>query len=381
MASIGEDALHLHKEKKGKIETKGKVDLSKRGNLALAYTPGVGAVSTYLAEHPEEAGKYSVKGNSVAVVSDGSAVLGLGNIGPYGALPVMEGKALIFKEFAGIDAWPIVLGTQDPDEIVAAVKAIAPSFAGINLEDIAAPKCFEIERKLIEELDIPVMHDDQHGTAIVVLAGLINAAKVVGKKLETLRVVISGAGAAGTGTAHLLHVASILDIVMLDRKGAIHHGRDDLNDEKKALLAYTNPENRKGSRSDVLSGADVVIGLSGPGLMSAADVRTMAADPIVFALSNPVPEIMPEEARAGGAAVIATGRSDFPNQINNALVFPGVFRGALDNGIRRITDDMKISAARALASLVSIPTKDTIIPDLFDSKVVPAVATAIVETT
>lgn len=377
MPSTGEEALRLHKERGGKIETKGKIDLTLRENLALAYTPGVGAVSSYLAEHPEEAGKYSVKGNSVAVISDGSAVLGLGNIGPYGALPVMEGKALIFKEFAGIDAWPIVLSTQDPDEIVAAVKAIAPSFAGINLEDIAAPQCFRIEERLIEELAIPVMHDDQHGTAIVVLAGLMNAAKVVGKDLAALRVVILGAGAAGTATARLMYAAGIHDIVMLDRKGAIHTGREDLNEEKKKLLSFTNPKSRKGSCAEVLLGSDAVIGLSGPNLLRAEDVRTMADKAIVFALSNPVPEIMPDEARAGGAAVIATGRSDFPNQLNNALVFPGVFRGALDNNVMKITDHMKLSAATALASLVESPSAGFVTPDVFDTRVVPVVAEAI----
>lgn len=375
--TIGEESLALHKERRGKIETKGKVDLSVRENLARAYTPGVGAVSSYLAEHPEEAGQYSVKGNSVAVISDGSAVLGLGNIGPYGALPVMEGKALIFKELADIDAWPIVLATQDPDEIVAAVKAIAPSFAGINLEDIAAPGCFSIEERLIEELDMPVMHDDQHGTAIVVLAGLSNAAKVVGKDLHTLRVVISGAGAAGTATATLLHAAGVSDIVLLDRKGAIHEGREDLNEEKKKLLAFTNPNGRSGSMKEILEGADVVIGLSGPGLMNAQDVQRMAASPIVFALSNPVPEIMPEEAKAGGAAVIATGRSDFPNQLNNALVFPGVFRGALDAKVRRITQEMKLAAAHALAGLVATPSAEQIIPDVLDERVVPTIAAAL----
>lgn len=377
--NAGEESLALHRERRGKIETKGKVDLTVRENLALAYTPGVGAVSSYLAAHPEEAGNYSVKGNSVAVVSDGSAVLGLGNIGPYGALPVMEGKALIFKELASIDAWPLVLSTQDPDEIVAAVKAIAPSFAGINLEDIAAPGCFSIEERLIEELEMPVMHDDQHGTAIVVLAGLMNAAKVVRKELPRLRVVISGAGAAGTATAKLLVAAGVRDLVMLDRKGAIHKGRGDLNEEKQKLLSFTNPEDRKGGLQEVLMGADALIGLSGPGLLTAEDVRTMSEQAIVFALSNPVPEIMPEEAKKGGAAVIATGRSDFPNQLNNALVFPGVFRGALDGNVRRITEEMKLRAAEALARLVESPREDLVIPDVLDARVVPAIAAAVAE--
>lgn len=377
MSDIGEEALRLHRERGGKIETKGTIDLSKRENLALAYTPGVGAVSTYLAEHPEEAGKYSVKGNSIAVVSDGSAVLGLGNIGPYGALPVMEGKALIFKEFAGIDAWPIVLSTQDPEEIIAAVKAIAPSFSGINLEDIAAPQCFMIEERLIEELDMPVMHDDQHGTAIVVLAGLMNAAKVVGKPLEGMRVVILGAGAAGTACAKLLVLRGIHDVVVVDRKGAIHASREGLTQEKRALAKVTNPQGRSGSLEEVLQGADAVIGLSGAGHLKKEHIESMAKDAIVFALANPTPEIMPEEASAAGAAVIATGRSDFPNQINNALVFPGVFRGALDNGVRRITDDMKLAAATALAELVGDPSKEKIVPDILDERVVEAVASAI----
>jgi malate dehydrogenase (oxaloacetate-decarboxylating) len=375
--SIGDEALSLHAQERGKIETKGKVDLSVRENLARAYTPGVGAVSTYLASHPEEAGQYSVKGNAVAVVSDGSAVLGLGNIGPYGALPVMEGKALIFKEFAHIDAWPLVLSTQDPDEIVAAVKAIAPSFAGINLEDIAAPQCFDIERRLIEELDMPVMHDDQHGTAIVVLAGLINAAKVVGKNTTSLKVVVLGAGAAGTATALLLLAYGIQDVVLVDRKGIIEKGRDDLNEAKRIVAQKTNPRGLSGSLSDALQGADVCIGVSGPALLSSEQVKSMAEGAIVFALSNPVPEIMPEDAKASGAAVVATGRSDFPNQINNALVFPGVFRGALDHQVRRITDDIKLRAAEALASLVEAPSAERIIPDIFDSRVVEAVAAAV----
>lgn len=377
MANMSEEALRLHKENRGKIETRGKVDLSVRENLALAYTPGVGAVSTYLAKHPEEAGLYSVKGNSVAVVSDGSAVLGLGNIGPYGALPVMEGKALIFKELAGIDAWPIVLSTQDPTEIVAAVKAIAPSFSGINLEDIKAPECFEIEERLIEELSIPVMHDDQHGTAIVVLAGLINAAKVVEKNLESLSVVILGAGAAGTAIAHLLIAYGVEDVTVVDRTGVLFRGRGEMNPYKEALAKKTNPKGHTGTLKEALVGSDVCIGVSGPELLTKEDVGRMNRGAIVFALSNPVPEIFPEEAEAGGAAIVATGRSDFPNQINNALVFPGVFRGALDAGVTRITEDMKLSAAKALASLVSSPNKDSIIPDVLDPRVVKAVATAI----
>lgn len=360
-----------------RIETKGRVKLKTKQDIALYYTPGVGVASRHLALHPEDARKLSVKRNSVAVISDGSAVLGLGNIGPYGALPVMEGKALIFREFAGIDAWPIVLNTQDPDEIVRTVLAIAPGWGGINLEDIKAPQCFEIEQKLIEALDIPVMHDDQHGTAIVVLAGLINATKVVKKKLSGLKIVISGAGAAGVATAKLLLASGITDIVLLDTKGAIDVSRTDLNESKKELAKITNPRKVKGALMDVLKGADVFVGVSGPGVLTSELVSTMAPNAIVFALSNPVPEILPEDARKGGAAVIATGRSDFPNQINNALVFPGIFRGALDKGVRQITMDTKVRAAKAIAALIPNPTASKIVPDVLDKRVVPAVAKAV----
>lgn len=369
--------LKAFKDAGARIETKGRVKLKTKQDIALYYTPGVGVASRHLAAHPEDARLMSVKRNSVAVISDGSAVLGLGNIGPYGALPVMEGKALIFREFAGIDAWPIVLSTQDPDEIVRTVIAIAPGWGGINLEDIKAPQCFEIERRLIEALDIPVMHDDQHGTAIVVLAGLTNAAKVVKKNFKTLRVVIAGAGAAGVATAKLLKAAGIVDIVLVDTKGAIHKGRTDLNGSKQELVKITNPRNMSGELKDVLVNADVFIGVSGPGTMTADMVPTMADKAVVFALSNPIPEILPEEARKGGAAVIATGRSDFPNQINNALVFPGIFRGALDKGVTAITEETKVRAAKALASLVEKPTALKIIPDVLDKRVVPAVAKAV----
>lgn len=360
-----------------RVETKVRTRLKKKKDMSLYYTPGVGVASRHLAAHPEDARKMSVKKNSVAVISDGSAVLGLGNIGPYGALPVMEGKALIFKEFAGIDAWPIVLDTQDPDEIVRTVLAIAPAWGGINLEDIKAPQCFEIEQKLIQALDIPVMHDDQHGTAIVVLAGLINAAKVVGKKLPKMKVVISGAGAAGVATAKLLSAAGVSDIVLLDTKGAIHAGRTDLNSSKEELARITNPRGVSGALAEVLAGADVFIGVSGPGILTSEMVASMAPEAIVFALSNPVPEILPDEAKKGGAAVIATGRSDFPNQINNALVFPGIFRGALDKGVKQITMETKVRAAKALAALVEKPTAAKIVPDVLDKRVVPAVAKAV----
>ena len=372
-----EEILKKYREVGGRIETKGKVTLSSKEDLALFYTPGVGKVSSHLASHKEAARELSIKKNSVAVVSDGSAVLGLGNIGPYGALPVMEGKALIFKEFAGIDAWPVVLDTQDPEEIIKTVKAIAPSFGGINLEDIAAPQCFEIERRLQKELDIPVMHDDQHGTAIVVLAALINASKVVGKNLETLKVVILGAGAAGAATARLLVLQGVKNVTLVDRKGVISKERTDLNDEKKLLLEVTNPEGVTGTLQDALQGADVFIGVSGPALLSKEDVKLMAESPIIFALSNPVPEIMPEEAYEAGAAVVATGRSDFPNQVNNALVFPGVFKGALESGVKDITEEMKLRAAGALASLVESPSKEKIIPGVFEKEVVETVARAV----
>lgn len=358
-----------------RIETKSRVKVKKMADLSLYYTPGVGTVSMHLAEHPEDARTYSIKKNSVAVISDGTAVLGLGDIGPYGALPVMEGKALIFKEFAGIDAWPIVLDTKDPDEIVRTVLAIAPGFGGINLEDIAAPQCFDIERRINEGLSIPVMHDDQHGTAIVVLAGLMNAAKVVTKPFKKLKVVISGAGAAGHATAMLLSAAGITDIVALDRHGAIHTKRGKLLPHK-AELARLNVKNRTGELADVMQGADVFIGLSGKGLLHEDHVRSMAPRSIVFAMANPIPEIMPDEAKRAGAMVIATGRSDFPNQINNALVFPGVFRGALDRGIGTVTTKMKLNAAKALAGLVHNPSPKQIIPDIFDFRVVPAIARA-----
>lgn len=369
--------ITAYKKQGARVETKARTKLKKKVDFSLWYTPGVGAAASHLAQHPDDARSMSVKKNSIAIVSDGSAVLGLGNIGPYGALPVMEGKALIFKEMAGIDAWPLVLDTQDADEIVRIVKAIAPGFGGINLEDIAAPKCFEVEERLIEALDIPVMHDDQHGTAIVVLAGLINAAKVVKKKLPELRVVISGAGAAGMAIAKLLNVSGIEDLIVLDRAGAIHVGRTDLSPAKKELATFTNPRSVTGGLSDIMRDADVFVGVSGKGILSADHVRLMAPKAVVFALANPDPEILPHEALEAGAMVVATGRSDFPNQINNALVYPGVFRGALDKGVRAITQETKLRAAKALAALVSKPTAAKIIPDLLDKRVVKAIAKAV----
>lgn len=369
--------LAAYKKQGARIETKARVKLRGKSDFSLWYTPGVGAASLHLAKHPKDARIMSIKQNSVAIVSDGSAVLGLGNIGPYGALPVMEGKALIFKEKGNVDAWPLVLDTQDPDEIVRIVKAIAPNFGGINLEDIAAPACFGIEQHLIDELDIPVMHDDQHGTAIVVLAGMINAAKVVKKDLKKLRIVVSGAGAAGTAVAKLLLAAGAKDIILIDRAGAIFKGRAGLNSHKAELAELTNPRMEAGGLAEAMRGADAFVGVSGKGLLKAEYVANMAEKGIVFALANPDPEILPDEAWNAGAAVIATGRSDFPNQINNALVFPGIFRGALDKGVKKITEATKLRAARALAELVAKPTAEKIIPDLLDKRVVAAVARAV----
>lgn len=369
--------LAAFKKQGARIETKVRVKLSGKKDFSLWYTPGVGVASTHLAQHPEDARKMSIKKNSVAVISDGSAVLGLGNIGPYGALPVMEGKALIFKAKADVDAWPIVLDTQDPEEIIRVVKAIAPSFGGINLEDIAAPNCFEVEKRLVEELTIPVMHDDQHGTAIVVLAGLLNATKVVKKNFKNLKIVISGAGAAGTAVAKLLLAAGATDIIVLDRAGTLHTDREDLNVYKKELAMITNPRMITGGLTEAIEKADVFIGVSGKGALKAEHVALMASRSIVFAMANPDPEIMPDEAKKAGAEVVATGRSDFPNQINNALVFPGIFRGALDKGVSKITEETKLRAARALAALVPKPTAAKIIPDILDPKVVKAVAKAV----
>ncbi len=370
-------ALELHETYKGKISLKLR-DNSEldRTKLSAYYTPGVAAVSSAIAEHPELLPKYTWTNNLVAVISDGSAVLGLGDIGPRGSMPVMEGKALLFKHFAGVDAVPITIDVHSPDEIVSVVKAIAPSFGAINLEDIAAPKCFEVEERLKAELDIPVFHDDQHGTAVVVLAGLINAMKVVGKNLRNCKVVTIGAGAAGTAIMKLLHTYGVGSIVAVDSKGIIGDTRDDLNQEKKALLPYLNTS-LSGTLNDAIAGADIFIGVSKPGLLTADMVSSMNEKPVVFALANPTPEIMPDEAKAAGVAIIATGRSDFPNQVNNALAFPGIFRGALDHGVKKITDEHKIAAAEALASLIKNPTAEEIIPSPFDPRVVPAVSNVI----
>lgn len=370
-------ALELHKKYKGKITTALRDnDELDRTKLSAYYSPGVGAVSRAIAEKPEDLPVYTWTNNLVAVISDGSAILGLGDLGARAAMPVMEGKALLFKHFAGIDSIPIVLDVHTPDEIVATVKAIAPSFGAINLEDIAAPKCFEIEERLKAELDIPVFHDDQHGTAVVTLAGLINAAKVTQRNLQDSKIVMVGAGAAGTAIAKLLHLYGIKNILAIDSKGIISDQRTDLNSEKQALMPYLNTT-IDGTLEDAISHADIFIGVSKPGLLTPELVANMAPMPIVFALANPIPEIMPDIAKQSGVAVIATGRSDFPNQVNNALAFPGIFRGALDNGVQKITDQHKIAAAEALASLVDNPNADQIIPSPFDERVVSTVASVI----
>lgn len=370
-------ALQLHKQYRGKITTKLRDETElDRTKLSAYYSPGVGEISRAIAADPSTLPEYTWTNNLVAVISDGSAILGLGDLGPKAAMPVMEGKALLFKHFADIDSVPIVLDVHTPDEIVSVVKAMAPSFGAINLEDIAAPKCFEIEERLKAELDIPVFHDDQHGTAVVTLAGLINAAKVTNRNLSDSKVVMIGAGAAGTAIAKLLHQYGMHNIIAVDSKGIINDERTDLNEEKTALKSYLNTT-VSGSLEDAITDADIFIGVSRPGLLTPELIAKMAKDPIVFALANPVPEIMPEEAKAAGVAVIATGRSDYPNQVNNAIAFPGIFRGALDNGVTKITDDHKLAAAEAIASLVETPTADEIVPSPFDERVVPAVANAI----
>lgn len=377
MTDFSKLALDKHKQLKGKISIKLKDGLDTKEQLSTYYTPGVGAVSGYVAKHPDEARDYTWLNNNVAVISDGSAVLGLGNIGPYGALPVMEGKSMLFKHFADIDAVPIVLDVHTADEIVEAVKAIAPSFGGINLEDIAAPICFEVEERLKKDLPIPVMHDDQHGTAVVTLAGLINAAKITGRSLSSCKIVVVGAGAAGVAVAKLLVKYAKPEVIMIDSKGIISRDRSDLNSSKQSLLEFTNPKNISGTLSEAIKDADVFIGVSQPGLLTPVMIKGMSKDPIVFAMANPIPEIMPDEAKAAGAAVVATGRSDFPNQVNNALAFPGIFRGALDNRVRNITDEHKIKAAEAIAALVDNPSPEEIIPHVGDKRLVPAIAKVI----
>lgn len=369
-------SLEMHENNKGKIEVISKINLKNRDDLSTAYTPGVAEPCRKIHENKSDVYKYTSKGNLVAVVSDGTAVLGLGNIGPEAAMPVMEGKAILFKEFAGVDAFPICLDTTDVDEIVKTVKYLAPTFGGINLEDISAPRCFEIERRLKEELDIPVFHDDQHGTAIVVAAGVINALKLVGKNIEDSSVVINGAGSAGISICKLLLQFGIGNAVLVNIEGAVAIGENWMNKAQAEMAKVTNKENERGSLVDVIKGKDIFIGVSAPNCVNSEMVATMANDSIVFAMANPIPEIMPGEAKKGGARVIATGRSDFPNQINNVLVFPGIFRGALDVCATDITEDMKIAAAKAIASIIATEelNEEYIIPGAFDVRVAKAVA-------
>jgi len=372
------ESVELHRKNKGKLETKSKVSVGIRQELSLGYSPGVAGVCREIAADKNKSFELTFRGNAVAVISDGSAILGLGNLGAEAALPVMEGKAILFKEFGGVDAFPICLATQDTEEIIKAVKFLAPNFAGINLEDISAPRCFEIEERLKAELDIPVMHDDQHGTAVVVLAGLINALKLRGSSKENIKAVINGAGAAGIATCKLLLRYGFRDIVMCDSTGVIYEGRiEGMNPVKEEMARITNQAGKKGTLADAVKGADVFIGMSAPDVLKAEMIRTMNEKPVIFALANPVPEIMPDSAKEAGAYIMASGRSDFPNQVNNVLAFPGIFRGALDHRVRQITDDMLIRAAEAIAESVENPTPDNIIPDPFDGNVPKKVAEAI----
>jgi len=381
--SLRERALNLHREAKGKLEVRSKVPVKNGEDLSLAYSPGVAEPCKEININKEAVYQYTGKGNMVAVVTDGTAVLGLGDIGPEAALPVMEGKAVLFKSFGNVDAFPICLDTKDPEKIIQTVKLLAPTFGGINLEDIAAPACFVIEDSLKKALDIPVFHDDQHGTAVIVLAGLINALKIVGKEMKDLKVVINGSGAAGIAIFRLLNSMGVLDIILCDRQGAIYQGRTlGMNSIKEEVASLSNPRRVVGSLGEVLQGTDVFIGVSTAGAVSPEMVKNMAKNPILFAMANPVPEIMPEEAKKAGARIIGTGRSDYPNQINNVLAFPGIFRGALDVRAKAINEEMKIAAAYALASLVEENQlkEDYIIPEAFDPRVAPAVAQAVAET-
>lgn len=375
-------SLTKHLERRGKIEIRSKFGpIENREDLSLAYTPGVAAVSKLLAEEPEKAGDYSIKGNTIAVVSDGSAVLGLGNIGPLGALPVMEGKALLFKEYGGVDAYPIVLATQDTEEIIRTVKNMAPTFGGINLEDIAAPRCFEIEKRLAEELEIPVFHDDQHGTAIVVLAAIINSLKLTGKSKDRIRVVISGAGAAGVASAKLLMAWGVSEVIMSDSEGIIWEGREGMNWIKQEMAQVTNRERLKGNLAQAMVGADVFIGVSAAGIVDREMVKTMRPGAVVLAMANPIPEIMPSEAKAGGALIVGSGRSDFNNQINNLLAFPGIFKGLLASKTKTVTEAMKIAAAEAIANMVG-PLElnnEMIVPSPLNKEVANRVAQSIVK--
>jgi len=374
-----QESLKLHAAKKGKIEVISKVKVESKDDLSLAYSPGVAEPCREIAKNPDEVYKYTSKGNLVAVVTDGSAVLGLGNIGTKAAMPVMEGKAILFKEFGGVDAFPICLDSQDTEEIIQAVKMIAPGFGGINLEDISAPRCFEIEQRLIEALDIPVFHDDQHGTAIVVLAGLINSLKLTDRRLDEVKVVVNGVGAAGVAITKLLITYGVKpeNFLLCDSRGIIYKGRENLNPVKEELAQITNANQIQGGLADAMQGADVFLGVSLAKLVTQDMVRSMAKDPIIFAMANPEPEIMPDLALEAGAAIVATGRSDFPNQVNNVLGFPGIFRGVLDAGIRIIDNKVKVTAAEAIANYLEHPTRDAIIPSALDKKVAEAVAQAI----
>ena len=376
---IAQESLRLHEQWQGKLETVPKMRIETREDLALAYTPGVAEPCRKIAENPSDAYKYTMKANTVAVVSDGSAVLGLGNIGPAAAMPVMEGKCALFKTFGGVNAVPLCLDTQDVDEIVETVKRLAPSFGGINLEDISAPRCFEIERRLIDELDIPVFHDDQHGTAIVVLSGVINALRLTGKQKEACRVVVNGAGSAGIAIAKLLLNYGFRNLILCDKCGSINSRSEDINEAQRAMLATTNLNDEGGTLADAMRGADIFVGVSAPGIVSADMVKSMNSDAILFAMANPTPEIFPDVARAAGARVVGTGRSDFPNQINNVVAFPGIFKGALESRATRITEQMKLAAAEALAALVSDDelSEDFIMPEPFDPRAVEAVAAAV----
>src|SRR5215213_6704012 len=378
VVEVTDRTFEVHR--RGKIHTGLNLPLKSRDDLSMAYTPGVARICTAIAENRQKAFKYTIKANTVAVVSDGTAVLGLGDIGPEAAMPGMEGKAMLFKEFAGVDAFPLCLETKDTDEIVETVKRIAPAFGGINLEDISAPRCFEIEERLKGELDIPVFHDDQHGTAVVVLAALINSLKIVGKKMQDLKVVINGIGAAGVACAKILFAAGVENLVGCDSKGIVYKGREDLNASKRWFAAYTNPEGRVGGLTEAVRGSDLFVGLSVPGVLTAEHLDSMAEDPVIFAMANPVPEIMPELA-AGRVRIMATGRSDYPNQINNVLCFPGIFRGALDVRASEISEEMKLAAAEAIAGVIPEETlsEDYVVPSVFDERVAPAVAETVAQ--
>lgn len=377
--TTNEKALALHEKWNGKINTTPKCEVKSREDLALAYTPGVAEPCKVIAENKDAAYKYTIKSNTVAVVSDGSAVLGLGNIGPYAAMPVMEGKAVLFKEFGGVNAFPICLDTQDTEEIIQTIVNIAPAFGGINLEDISAPRCFEIENRLKELLDIPVFHDDQHGTAIVVLSGIINALKIVKKPVEDCKIVINGAGSAGIAICKLLLNYGFKNIIMCDRAGILSEEQDNLTWAHKEIMNVTNPNRQKGLLKDAMVGADIFVGVSAPNIVSPEMVASMNTDSILFAMANPVPEIMPDLAKAAGARIVGTGRSDFPNQVNNVVAFPGIFKGALEGRATQITEEMKLAAATAIANLVdeSDLHEDNIMPEAFDPRVADVVAAAI----